>query len=187
VSVQTILAALHISLRSSDALFQLTVSGWFALDFTLAELKSLRKRQPFDFRDHTFDGQFTIPTLEEHITVAKSSPRPVAIYPELKYPEWINSVITLRNSSQRFEDIVLQVLEKYQTVRCFFEALFVIWLQLIILLHIIAILSSSLLYKLNPILLTLRSEVKNYFGLSMIQSMVQNVQFVTPIIDASPL
>ena len=81
----------------------------------MAELKTLRKRQPFDFRDHTFDGLYTIPTLEEHIAVAKSASRKVAIYPEIKNPEMINSHV-LENSTQRFEDIVLQVLEKYRTV-----------------------------------------------------------------------
>lgn len=90
--------------------------GWFAFDFTLAELKALRKRQPFDFRDHTFDGKFTIPTLAEHIAVAKSAWRPVGIYPEIKHPAWINSLDILRNSSQRIEDIVLKVLERYGTV-----------------------------------------------------------------------
>jgi len=92
------------------------VTGWFAFDFTVAELKTLRKRQPLDFRDHTFDGQFTIPTLAEHIDVAKSASRPVAVYPEIKNPALINLLPIFRKSSQRFEDIVLEVLEKYWTV-----------------------------------------------------------------------
>jgi len=88
------------------------VTGWFAFDFTVAELKTLRKRQPLDFRDHTFDGQFTIPTLAEHIAVAKSASRPVAIYPEIKNPALINLLLASRNASLRIEDIVLEVLEK---------------------------------------------------------------------------
>jgi len=80
----------------------------------VAELKTLRKRQPLEFRDHTFDGQFTIPTLAEHIAVAKSASRTVAIYPELKHPALIN--LSLRHLSIRFEDIVLRVLEKYRMV-----------------------------------------------------------------------
>ena len=94
------------------------MEGWFAFDFTLAELKTLRKRQPFDFRDPTFDGQFTIPTLAEHIAVAKSAERSVAIYPEIKHPALINTLDILRNASTRIEDIVLEVLEKYGTVSC---------------------------------------------------------------------
>jgi len=46
------------------------VADWFAFDFTVAELKTLRKRQQLDFRDQSFNGQFTIPTLAEHIAVA---------------------------------------------------------------------------------------------------------------------
>ena len=92
------------------------MNGWFSFDFTLAELKTLRKRQPLAFRDHTFDGLFTIPTLAEHIAVAKAASRPIGIYPELKNPALINMLDILRNSSQRFEDIVLDVLKKCKTV-----------------------------------------------------------------------
>ena len=94
---------------------------WFAFDFTVAELKTLRKRQRLDFRDQSFNGQFTIPTLAEHIAVAMSATRPVAIYPELKNPALFNSLF-LRGAPLRFEDIVLDVLEKYVTVCCIAEA-----------------------------------------------------------------
>jgi len=97
------------------------VTDWFAFEFTVAELKTLRKRQQLDFRDQSFNGQFTIPTLTEYIAVAQSATRPVAIYPELKDPALINSLL-LRNVSPRFEDIVLEVLEKYTTV--FFKYIF---------------------------------------------------------------
>lgn len=89
---------------------QVTLRDWFAFDFTVAELKTLRKRQRFDFRDQSFNGRFTIPTLAEHIAVARSASRTVAIYPELKNPALLNSIF-LRNTSPRFEDIVLKVLE----------------------------------------------------------------------------
>ena len=92
------------------------MNGWFSFDFTLAELKTLRKRQPFQFRDHSFDGLFTIPTLAEYIAVAKAASRPIGICPELKNPGLINTLDIVRNSSQRFEDIVLEVLKKYRTV-----------------------------------------------------------------------
>jgi len=93
------------------------VEGWFASDFTLAELKTLRKHQPHDLRDPTFNGRFTIPTLEELIAVVKSASRPVAVYAEIKNPTLINALFdVLRNTSQRIEDIVLRVLEKYRTV-----------------------------------------------------------------------
>ena len=82
-----------------------------------AELKTLRKRQPSDFRDPTFNGQLSIATLAELIAVVKSASRPVAICPEIKNPTLINTLFDiLRNASQRIEDIVLEVLEKYRTV-----------------------------------------------------------------------
>ena len=62
---------------------------WFASDFTLAELKTLRAVQPLGRRDHQFDGQFQIPTLEEVIALAKSKSRAtgrsIGIYPEIKH------------------------------------------------------------------------------------------------------
>ncbi|MBP7454547.1 MAG: glycerophosphodiester phosphodiesterase, partial [Ottowia sp.] len=39
--------------------------GWFASDFTLAELKTLRAVQPLADRDQRFNGQFAVPTFEE--------------------------------------------------------------------------------------------------------------------------
>ena len=105
---------------------QVTLVDWFAFGFTVAELKTLRKRQRFDFRDQSFNGLFIIPTLAEHIAVAQSASHPVAIYPELKHPALVNSVF-LQNSSPRFEDIVLEVLEKYRTVSYTLKAYFA-WL-----------------------------------------------------------
>src|SRR5690349_20362353 len=34
------------------------LEGWFVEDFTLAEIKTLRARQRFPFRDASFNGQF---------------------------------------------------------------------------------------------------------------------------------
>lgn len=40
-------------------------TGWFASDFTLAEIKTLRAVQPMAERDQSFNGKFAIPTLRE--------------------------------------------------------------------------------------------------------------------------
>lgn len=67
-------------------------TGWFTVDFTLAELRSLRAVQPRQDRSKEFDGQFLIPTLEEIIALAQSESkargRTVGIYPETKHPSW---------------------------------------------------------------------------------------------------
>ena len=95
--------------------------GWFAVDFTVDELKTLRKKQSKEFRDQSFNGQLQIVTLDEYIRIARSAGRPVGIYPELKDPEWINSLDFVNTSSRRFEDIVLNIL-----IRCLLRYLFLI-------------------------------------------------------------
>jgi glycerophosphoryl diester phosphodiesterase len=66
--------------------------GWFASDFTLAEIKTLRAVQPLAERPQQFNGLFQIPTLEEVLALAKSAGeargRPVGVYPETKHPTY---------------------------------------------------------------------------------------------------
>lgn len=72
-----------------------TTTGWFAEDFTLAELKTLRckERLPQLRPENTaFDGRETIPTLEEVIDLAQSEGarlgRVIGVYPETKHPTY---------------------------------------------------------------------------------------------------
>jgi glycerophosphoryl diester phosphodiesterase len=69
-----------------------TRTGWFTVDFTLAELRTLRAVQPRADRSKEFDGLFPVPTLEEIIALAKAgsaaSGRTIGIYPETKHPTW---------------------------------------------------------------------------------------------------
>jgi glycerophosphoryl diester phosphodiesterase len=58
--------------------------GFFASDFTLKEIKTLRAVQPLPFRPQQFNGRFKIPTFEEVIALAKR--HHVGIYPETKHP-----------------------------------------------------------------------------------------------------
>jgi glycerophosphoryl diester phosphodiesterase len=60
--------------------------GFFASDFTLKEIKTLRARQPFAFRPQQFNDKFKIPTFEEVIALAKR--HHVGIYPETKHPTY---------------------------------------------------------------------------------------------------
>lgn len=67
------------------------IDGWFAEDFTLAEIRTLRARERLaDLRtaNTPYDGQFGIPTFAEVIALAARAPRPVAIYPETKHPTY---------------------------------------------------------------------------------------------------
>jgi glycerophosphoryl diester phosphodiesterase len=84
--------------------------GFFASDFTLAEIKTLRAVQAFAERDQKFNGQYNIPTLEEVIALAKSEStrtgRTIGIYPETKHPTYHQRL------DLALEDRLLAVLEK---------------------------------------------------------------------------
>jgi glycerophosphoryl diester phosphodiesterase len=66
--------------------------GFFASDFTLTEIKTLRAVQPVAARDQAFNGVFRIPTLREVITLVKQKTldkgRTIGIYPETKHPTY---------------------------------------------------------------------------------------------------
>ncbi len=68
------------------------VTGWFAEDFTLAEIKTLRAKERLAFRDHSYDGQFEVPTLDEIIALVNQNEaatgRKIGIYPETKHPTY---------------------------------------------------------------------------------------------------
>jgi glycerophosphoryl diester phosphodiesterase len=64
--------------------------GFWASDFTLAEIKTLRARQTRSPRPTEFDGKFKIPTFQQVINLAKRESRRrgrvIGIYPETKHP-----------------------------------------------------------------------------------------------------
>ena len=64
--------------------------GFFASDFTLAEIKTLRAVMPQGFRDQVYNGVFEIPTFAEVIDLVKEveaqTGKKIGIYPETKHP-----------------------------------------------------------------------------------------------------
>lgn len=66
------------------------ITDFFVSDFTLAELKTLRATQVFADRDHSHDGKYVIPTLQEVIDLAQArsrdTGRTIGIVPEIKFP-----------------------------------------------------------------------------------------------------
>jgi glycerophosphoryl diester phosphodiesterase len=64
--------------------------GFWASDFTLAEIKTLGARQTRPGRPTEFNGQFKVPTLQEIIRLVKNRSRKlgrrIGIYPETKHP-----------------------------------------------------------------------------------------------------
>ncbi len=63
---------------------------WFAGDFTITEIRTLRARQAMADRDQSHNGKYVIPTFQEVIDLAKSESarlgRTIAVYPETKHP-----------------------------------------------------------------------------------------------------
>ncbi|WP_076998700.1 glycerophosphodiester phosphodiesterase [Variovorax sp. KK3] len=80
------------SRRRTVMLDGVPTDGFFASDFTLAEIKQLRAVQSFPERDQSFNGKFQIPTLQEVIELAKRKSREegrrIGIYPETKHPTY---------------------------------------------------------------------------------------------------
>lgn len=68
------------------------VTGWFAEDFTLAEIKQLRAIERLPFRETVFNGVFEIPTLDDIIALVKQveqdTGKKIGIYPETKHPTY---------------------------------------------------------------------------------------------------
>ncbi len=60
--------------------------GWFASDFTLAEIKTLGGISTDAERPQQFNGLYKIATIQEVIDMIKKSGRNIAIYPETKNP-----------------------------------------------------------------------------------------------------
>ena len=93
------------------------VAGWWAEDFTAAELRTdVRAQERLrDLRsgNNAYNDQFAIPTLQEVIDLAKTRSielgRPIGIYPETKHPTF-TAAHTQANGLMRMEDRLLQIL-----------------------------------------------------------------------------
>lgn len=87
-------------------------NGWFTEDFTLKEIKTLRAKERLEFRDHSYDGKFEIPTFEEILTLVKDESsrlkKPIGIYPETKHPSYF------QNINLALEEPLVDLLKKYK-------------------------------------------------------------------------
>ena len=77
------------SRKSTRLVDGVSTTAYFAGDFTLAELKTLRAVQSNASRSKAYDGLYAIPTLAEVIALAKAQStatgRTIGIYPEIKH------------------------------------------------------------------------------------------------------
>ena len=78
------------SRETTKTLDGVPTKGFWASDFTLAEIKTLGARQTRGGRPTEFNGKFKIPTFQEVIDLARRESRKhgrsVGIYPETKHP-----------------------------------------------------------------------------------------------------
>ena len=78
--------------RSTKLLDGKSVTGFFASDFTLAEIKQLRAVQSNPARSKEYDGKLEIPTFEEILDLRERESakrgRIIGVYPETKHPSF---------------------------------------------------------------------------------------------------
>ncbi|WP_121117507.1 glycerophosphodiester phosphodiesterase family protein [Croceibacterium ferulae] len=85
-----------VARRTTKVIDGVELTGWFAEDFTLAELRTLRAREripqlrPANAR---FDGLYQIPTLAEIIALVRAreaeTGRTIGLVPEIKHPGFL--------------------------------------------------------------------------------------------------
>jgi glycerophosphoryl diester phosphodiesterase len=89
--------------------------GFYASDFTLAEIKRLRAIQPNPARSKQYDGQFEIPTFDEILDLAarqsRQRGRAIGVYPETKHPAFHLAL------GLPLEDRLLDALRRHQLDR----------------------------------------------------------------------
>src|SRR6201999_2894822 len=85
--------------KATKTLDGVTVTGWWAEDFTLAELKTLRAKERIPEirqRNTLYDGRYQVPTFQEVIDLSrklsKELGRPIGIYPETKHPTYFRQL-----------------------------------------------------------------------------------------------
>jgi glycerophosphoryl diester phosphodiesterase len=90
------------------------VTGWFAEDFTLEEIKTLGAIQRLPFRDQSFNGQFEIPTLAEIIDLVKEveaqTGKKIGIYPETKHPTYSAEEATYVGTTEKINRNISEIL-----------------------------------------------------------------------------
>ncbi len=99
------------SLKTTRMVDGVAETGWFATDFTLAQIKTLYAKQATASRDQSFNGKYRIPTFREVLDLAKAqSPsvgRVIGVYPETKHPTYHV------DAGLKLEDRLLSILSDY--------------------------------------------------------------------------
>jgi glycerophosphoryl diester phosphodiesterase len=99
--------------KTTKTIDGVTQTGWFTVDFTLAELKTLRAKERLPAvrqRNTLYDGRYEVPTFQEVIDLvkrlSKELHRDIGIYPETKHPTYF------RNERLPLEELLVQTLNR---------------------------------------------------------------------------
>jgi glycerophosphoryl diester phosphodiesterase len=99
------------SKKTTKLLDGISTTGFFASDFTLAEIKKLRAVQPNQARPQGFNGLYEIPTFEEILEMLQrqraTSRREIGVYPETKHPTFHYAL------GLPMEDEIVRLLERF--------------------------------------------------------------------------
>jgi glycerophosphoryl diester phosphodiesterase len=78
--------------KSTKNLDGKSITGFFASDFTLAEIKQLRAVQANPARAKEYDGRYEVPTFDEILQLLREEStrrkRRIGVYPETKHPSF---------------------------------------------------------------------------------------------------
>lgn len=95
-STTDVAAKFPASRRTTRNVDGVSTTAYFANDFTLAEIRTLRAVQAGSSRPQQYNGLYAIPTLDEVIALAKSEStrvgRTIGIYPEIKHSTYMAGI-----------------------------------------------------------------------------------------------
>ena len=83
-------------------------TGWFIWDFTLEELKTMKRVQANKARDKKYDDIETFCTFEEYIDIAQN--HKIGIYPEIKHGYKTDLILHERNKSLETEGTMVKLI-----------------------------------------------------------------------------
>ena len=84
------------------------ITDWFIFDFTLKELKSLKRIQRLSYRDQSYNNMETFCTFKEYMEIAKNGN--VGIYPEFKSASFTNNLLKSQGHKTTVYELILKVL-----------------------------------------------------------------------------
>ena len=89
--------AAFASRRTTKQIDGVSITGWFCVDFSFAELRRLRCREPMpDLRSRASDGLYSIPSFAEIVALAEAESRHgrqrIGIIPEIKNSTWFHTL-----------------------------------------------------------------------------------------------